>query len=165
MTRKKSSGVSVFWSTGDLGVELDVELEAADAREVVRLASKNMPSKSDRGATPASADRPAACGGRSRSCASLGVLVVSLRERVDEHGADEIPVREEDLDLLDAALARAARRRPRAPSSLASKSTSPVSRSTTSARKQRLLEVASPSTLDGDRLRRSRACRSSPSRA
>ena len=81
----------------NLGIELDVELEAADAREVVALgveehAVEQRPRRVERrriARTHAAVDLEQGL---------LGVAGVVLGERVREHGAAQIPLREDDLD-------------------------------------------------------------------
>ena len=84
-------------------LELDVELEAADAREVVLLGIEEHPLEQVLGRLVgrriAGAQAPVDLEDRL----VLGLVGV-LADRVDEDVAREVPVREEELDLLDAAL-------------------------------------------------------------
>ena len=87
-----------------LGVELDVELEAADAREVVALGVEEH----------AVEERPGALQRRRVARAHAAVdldqrlacefVVVSLASVFDERRADQLPVGEEDLDRRRAAV-------------------------------------------------------------
>ena len=127
---------------GEVRLELDVELEAAHAREVVLLRVEEHAVEEVLGRLVrrriAGAQAPVDLEDRL----VLGLVGV-LADRVDEDVAAEVPVGEEDLDVLDPALlqlldARRARLpgRPR-------RGPRPVERSTTSAMKQAFSTAAS----------------------
>ncbi len=129
----------------DVGVELDVELEAADPREVVALGVEEHAVEERAGALERRrvARAHAAVDLDQRF---LGVGGGVLDQGVRDHAAAEVPVREEHLDRE---WSRPSRRSAMSSGngSLASSSTSPVWRSTTSAIS---CACSSSADVDGD---------------